>query len=95
LTGLQNSSKITEPLGRLIAQACPVQRRREAFMKKVNRPSALDLSRDNIADQMVENDPAFKARIEKAFAEYKTSGGISAASLIRKFQKFQRKTDSK
>ena len=37
---------------------------------------------DNLADYLVENDPAFMNRIEEAAAEYAAGGGISADEMI-------------
>jgi hypothetical protein len=38
-------------------------------------------------NRLIENDPAFKARIEEAYAEYQIQGGVSAENLIKKLEK--------
>jgi hypothetical protein len=37
--------------------------------------------------RIIENSPAFKRNINKAFQEYSTDGGISADALIYKLQR--------
>lgn len=44
------------------------------------------LREDDPADYVIENDPAFKTRIEEAFIEYATHGGIMADAMIKKLQ---------
>jgi hypothetical protein len=55
-------------------------------MKKVHKRSALNLSQEDVADQTIEDNPVFKAKIEKAFAEYKALGGLTVESLVNKLQ---------
>ena len=45
------------------------------------------ITEDDLADYLIENDPAFKNRIEDAFAEYAAKGGIGAEAMIRKLEK--------
>ncbi len=45
------------------------------------------ITEEDLADYLIENDPDFKMRIEEAFAEYKSRGGISADALIKKLEK--------
>ena len=45
------------------------------------------ITEDDLADYLIEHDPSFKARIEEAFAEYTTGGGVTAAALTRKLEK--------
>jgi hypothetical protein len=45
------------------------------------------LTEDDLADCLTENDPAFKIRIEEAFMEYSTHGGITAGAIIKKLQR--------
>ncbi|HNR12802.1 MAG TPA: type II toxin-antitoxin system prevent-host-death family antitoxin [Thermodesulfobacteriota bacterium] len=45
------------------------------------------ISEDDLADYLVENDPAFRARIEEAFAEYTAKGGVSTTALTKKLRK--------
>jgi hypothetical protein len=45
------------------------------------------MTEDDLADYLIENDPAFKTRIEEAFAEYKAHGGMTAGEMIRRLEK--------
>ncbi|MDD5243590.1 MAG: hypothetical protein PHU49_06190 [Syntrophorhabdaceae bacterium] len=45
------------------------------------------ITEEDLADYLIENDPAFKARIEEAYAEYRARGGITADALINKLGK--------
>jgi antitoxin (DNA-binding transcriptional repressor) of toxin-antitoxin stability system len=45
------------------------------------------LTEDDLADYLIENDPAFKNRIEEAFIEYSTHGGISADAMIKRLER--------
>jgi len=36
---------------------------------------------------LIENDPAFKSRIEEAYAEYANSGGIIGHKLIKSLER--------
>lgn len=45
------------------------------------------VTEEDLSDYVIENDPAFRARVEEAFAEYKTHGGVSAYTLIKKLEK--------
>ena len=45
------------------------------------------LTEDDLADYLIENDPAFQARIEEAYAEYKAQGGVKAGDLIKRLKK--------
>jgi hypothetical protein len=53
------------------------------------KPAAIlhHITEEDLADYLIENDPAFKNRIEEAYAEYRASGGITADTLIRKLEK--------
>jgi hypothetical protein len=42
---------------------------------------------EDLADYLIENDPAFQARIEEAFAVYRAQGGTEAGALIKRMQK--------
>jgi len=44
------------------------------------------INEDDLADYLIENDPAFKTRIEEAFTQYETQGGITADDIIRKLE---------
>ena len=45
------------------------------------------LTEDDLADYLIENDPAFKNRVEEAFAEYSAQGGISVDKMITRLEK--------
>jgi antitoxin (DNA-binding transcriptional repressor) of toxin-antitoxin stability system len=42
---------------------------------------------EDLADYLVENDPEFRTKIEDAFAEYLSVGGIEASELVRNLEK--------
>jgi len=44
------------------------------------------IKEDDLADYLIENDPAFKTRIEEAYAEYAAHGGITVDAMIRKLE---------
>lgn len=45
------------------------------------------VTEEDLADYLIENDPAFKDRIEESAAEYITHRGITADALIRKLER--------
>ena len=49
------------------------------------------IPKDDLADYLIENDPAFKSRIEEAYAEYATSGGIIGHELIKRLERKREK----
>jgi len=53
------------------------------------KPAAIlhHITEEDLADYLIENDPAFKNRIEEAYTEYKASSGITADKLINKLEK--------
>ncbi|MBI5682087.1 MAG: hypothetical protein HZC45_02800 [Deltaproteobacteria bacterium] len=53
------------------------------------KPTAIlhHVTEDDLADYLIENDPAFRARIEESAAEYSAHGGITADALIKKLEK--------
>lgn len=52
------------------------------------KPTAIlhHITEEDLADYLIENDPAFKAQIEKAYVEYQTNGGITADALIKRLE---------
>ncbi len=44
------------------------------------------LTKDDLADYFIENDPAFRTRIEETFIEYSAHGGITADTVIKKLE---------
>jgi hypothetical protein len=53
------------------------------------KPAAIlyHVTEEDLADYLIENDSAFKARIEEAYTEYKVSGGMPADALIKRLEK--------
>jgi hypothetical protein len=45
------------------------------------------LTEDDLADYLIENDHAFKTRIEEAFNAYSAHGGIPAGAMIKKLKR--------
>ena len=48
------------------------------------------INEDDLADYLIENDPAFKTRIKEAFTQYETQGGITVEAMIRKLERRSR-----
>ena len=42
---------------------------------------------EDLADYLIENDLQFRSKIENAYAEYLSVGGIEAGELVRKLEK--------
>jgi antitoxin (DNA-binding transcriptional repressor) of toxin-antitoxin stability system len=53
------------------------------------KPAAIlhHVTDEDLADYLIENDPEFRSRIEEAYAEYLSPGGIEAGELLRKLEK--------
>ena len=53
------------------------------------KPAAIlhHVSEADVADYLIENDPEFRSKIEEAYAEYLSLGGIEAGELVRKLEK--------
>jgi prevent-host-death family protein len=45
------------------------------------------ITEEDLQDYVIENDPAFKSKVEESFAEYAAHGGIGADALIKKLEK--------
>jgi len=62
--------------------------REDIIVTAYGKPLAVlhHLTEDDLADYLIENDPAFKARIEEAFIEYSNQGGITADIMIKKLE---------
>ena len=61
----------------------------DVIITAYGKPTAIlhHITEDELADYLIENDPAFRNRIEKAYTEYSASGGITADTLIKKLEK--------
>lgn len=53
------------------------------------KPAAVlhHVGEEDLADYLVENDPQFRSKIEDAYAEFLSVGGIEAGELVRKLEK--------
>jgi len=49
------------------------------------------MTTDDLANYLIENDPAFKSRIEEAYTEYATSGRIIGHELIKRLERKREK----
>jgi hypothetical protein len=52
------------------------------------KPKAIlhHITEDDLADYLIENDPAFKERVEEAYAEYQAYGGVMADDIIKRLE---------
>lgn len=64
-------------------------RKEDIVITAYGKPTAIlhYVTEDDLADYLIENDPAFRMRVEEAAAEYAAQGGISADDLIKKLGK--------
>lgn len=62
--------------------------REDIIVTAYGKPMAVlhHLTEDDLADYLIENDPAFKTRIEEAFIEYSTHGGNTVDTMIKKLK---------
>jgi phage-related baseplate assembly protein len=61
----------------------------DVIITAYGKPTAIlhHITEDELADYLIENDPAFRNRIDEAYTEYSASGGITADTLIKKLEK--------
>jgi hypothetical protein len=61
----------------------------DVIITAYGKPTAIlhHITEEELADYLIENDPAFKSRIEEAYVEYNASGGITADALVKKLGK--------
>jgi len=64
-------------------------KQRDIIITAYGKPKAIlhHITEDDLADYLIENDPAFKTRIEKAYAEYRLHGGVSVDTVIERLEK--------
>jgi len=64
-------------------------KRQDIIITAYGKPTAIlhHITEDDLADYLIENDPAFKTRIEKAYAEYQSGRGTSADALIKRLKR--------
>jgi antitoxin (DNA-binding transcriptional repressor) of toxin-antitoxin stability system len=53
------------------------------------KPAAIlhHVTEEDVADYLIENDPEVRSKIEEAYAEYLSVGGIEAGELVKKLEK--------
>lgn len=63
--------------------------RGDIIITAYGKPAAVlhHVDEGDLADYLMENDPAFRTKIEEAYAEYLSLGGIEAGDLVRKLEK--------
>jgi prevent-host-death family protein len=61
----------------------------DVIITAYGKPTAVlhHITEDDFADYLIENDPAFKMKIEESYAEYKTHSGITADAMLKKLEK--------
>jgi len=64
-------------------------KKEDIIITAYGKPAAIlhHITEEDLADYLIENDPAFKNRIEEAYIEYRASGGITADAMINKLEK--------
>lgn len=64
-------------------------KKEDIIITAYGKPAAIlhHITEEDLADYLIENDPAFKTRIEEAYAEYRASGGSAADILIKRLGK--------
>ncbi len=52
------------------------------------KPKAIlhHITEDDLADYLIENDPAFREKVEEAYAEYQAHGGMTADDMIKRLE---------
>jgi antitoxin (DNA-binding transcriptional repressor) of toxin-antitoxin stability system len=63
--------------------------RGDIIITAYGKPAAIlhHVTEEDVADYLIENDPEFRSKIEEAYAEYMSLGGIEAGELLRKLEK--------
>jgi len=64
-------------------------KKQDIIITAYGKPTAIlhHITEDDLADYLIENSPAFKSKIEEAYAEYQFSKGISADTLIKRLER--------
>ena len=64
-------------------------KKEDIIITAYGKPMAIlhHITEDDLGDYLLENDPAFKTRIEEAYAEYTASGGITADAMIKRLER--------
>jgi hypothetical protein len=45
------------------------------------------MTEEDLSDYLIEHDPAFTSKIESAYADYLTHGGVSSEALLAKLKR--------
>jgi antitoxin (DNA-binding transcriptional repressor) of toxin-antitoxin stability system len=63
--------------------------RGDIIITAYGKPAAIlhHVTEEDVADYLIENDPEFRSKIEEAYAEYLSLGGIETGELLRKLEK--------
>jgi len=63
--------------------------RGDIIITAYGKPAAIlhHVTEEDVADYLIENDPEFRSKIEEAYAEYLSLGGIEAGELLKKLAK--------
>ena len=63
--------------------------KKDIIITAYGKPTAIlhHITEDDLADYLMENDPAFKTRIAEAFAEYTAGGGVMADDMITRLER--------
>ncbi len=61
----------------------------DVIITAYGKPMAIlhHITEEELADYLIENDPAFKTRIEAAYTEYEAQGGVTADALIKRLER--------
>lgn len=64
-------------------------KKQDIVITAYGKPTAIlhRISEEDLADYLIENSPAFKARVEEAYAEYLAHGGTGVDAVIGKLEK--------
>jgi antitoxin (DNA-binding transcriptional repressor) of toxin-antitoxin stability system len=63
--------------------------KRDIIITAHGKPMAVlhHLTEEDLSDYLIEHDPGFKAKIESAYADYLTHGGISSEAMLAKLKR--------
>jgi len=64
-------------------------KKEDIIVTAYGKPQAVlhHLTEDDLADDLIENDPTFKSRIEEAFVEYSDHGGVTVDAMIKRLER--------
>lgn len=72
-------------------------KKQDIVITAYGKPTAIlhRITEDDLADYLIENSPAFKTRVEQAYAEYLAHGGAEIDAVIKKLEKQGRRRGAK